>query len=165
MSETKISCYKEVSSGLKFLSIVQKKQNGSMIIPLHLIQTVYSLNVTYIYWVTRMKKKGNGLDPFLTEVSSMTPCQFNNLSSLCTAIFSEGRGRLYTRYNLSNSLKNTHQPNFHVNVQPKSRNRGEIFYYFGLDRSIISREGVQVFSFADHSSLATSQFNNRSRRS
>ena len=75
--------------------------------------------------------------------------------------FSEGRGRLYTRYNLSNSLKNTQQPNVHVNVQPKSRNRGEIFYYFGLDRSIISWEGVQVFSFADHSSLATSQFNNR----
>ena len=87
----------------------------------------------------------------------MTPCQFNNLSSLCTAIFSEGRGRLYTRYNLSNSLKNTQQPNVHVNVQPKSRNRGEIFYYFGLDRSIISWEGVQVFSFADHSSLATSK--------
>ena len=71
--------------------------------------------------------------------------------------FSEGRGRLYTRYNLSNSLKNTQQPNVHVNVQPKSRNRGEIFYYFGLDRSIISWEGVQVFSFADHSSLATSR--------
>ena len=136
-----------------------------MITPLHLIQTVYILNVTYIYWVTRMKKKGNGLNPFLTEVSSMTPCQFNNLSSLCTAIFSEGRGRLYTRYNLSDSLKNTHQPHVHVNVQPKSRNRGEIFYYFGLDRSIISWEGVQVFSFADHSSLATSQFNNRIRSS
>ena len=73
--------------------------------------------------------------------------------------FSEGRGRLYTRYNLSNSLKNTQQPNVHVNVQPKSRNRGEIFYYFGLDRSIISWEGVQVFSFADLSSLATSQLN------
>ena len=41
-----------------------------MITPLHLIQTVYSLNVIYIYWVTRMKKKGNGLNPFLTEVSS-----------------------------------------------------------------------------------------------
>ena len=160
MSETKISCCKD---SLFWLSIVQKKQNGLMIIPLHLIQTVYSLNVTYIYWVTRMKKKGNGLNPFLIEVSSMTPCQFNNLSSLCTAIFSEGRGRLDTRYNLSNSIKNTHQPNVHVNVQPKSRNRREIFNYFGLDRSIISWKGVQVFSFADHSSVATSQFNNHSR--
>lgn len=125
MSETKTSCYKDSLFWLKvFFSIVQKKQNGSMITPLHLIQTVYSLNVIYIYWVTRMTKKGNRLNPFLTEVCSMTPCQFNNLGSLCTAIFSEGRGRLYTRYNLSNSLKNTQQHNVHV------KNRGIGAKYF-----------------------------------
>lgn len=38
-----------------------------MITPLHLIQTVYSLNVIYIYWVTRMKKKGKGLNPFFNR--------------------------------------------------------------------------------------------------
>ena len=98
-----------------------------MITPLHLIQTVYILNVTYIYWVTRMKKKGNGLNPFLTEVSSMTPCQFNNLSSLCTAIFSEGRRRLYTRYNLSNGLK-TH--NNTMSMSMSNQNRGIGAKYF-----------------------------------
>ena len=68
MSETKTSCYKDSLFWLKvFFSIVQKKQNGSMITPLHLIQTVYSLNVIYIYWVTRMKKKGKGLNPFFNR--------------------------------------------------------------------------------------------------
>ena len=61
-----------------------------------------------------MKKNGNGLNPFLTEVSSKTICQFNNPSSL------EGKGQLYTCYYLSISSK---------------------------------RLEVQVFSFAEHSSM------------
>ena len=48
-----------------------------MIIALHLIQTVYSLNVTYIYWVTQMKKKGNGLNPFfnISQFNDAMPVQ------------------------------------------------------------------------------------------
>ena len=80
-----------------------------------------------------------GLTLFLTEVSSMTPCQFNNLSSLCTAIFSECRGRLYTRYNLSTSLKNgdcTHAmisvivKKIHINPMSIDQNQGIEAKYF-----------------------------------
>ena len=42
---------------------------------------MYSLNVTLLGHTN--VKEGNGLKPFLTKVSSMTTCPFNNLSSPC----------------------------------------------------------------------------------
>ena len=77
----------------------------------------------------------------------MTTCQFNNLSSLCTAIFfSEGKGQLCTCYFLSISSKNTHQPNFHC---PKGQN----ILLLWVRHIEFELKGVQVFSFADHSSM------------
>ena len=95
--------------------------------------SVVSMQLIFI-GTHKCKRRGlNSLKPFLTEVSSMTTCQFNNLSSLCTAIFSERRGQLYTCYYLS-QLKNTHQPNSHC---PKSRYyQSKVFYYFGQDSQI-----------------------------
>ena len=57
----------------------------------------------------------------------MTTCQFNNLSSPCTAIFSAGKGQLYTCYYLSISSKNAHQPIFHF---PISAPRGPGYWRF-----------------------------------
>ena len=108
--------------------------------------SVVSMQLIFI-GTHKCKRRGlNSLKPFLTEVSSMTTCQFNNLSSLCTAIFIERRGQQYTCYYLSISLKKKkkkkkNQSNFHC---PKSRNyRGKIFFYFGQDRSSLSWNGCR----------------------
>ena len=67
----------------------------------------------------------------LTEVSSMTTCQFNNLSSLCTANFSEGKRRLCTCYHFSICSKTHIYP---ISIAQK----GKTFYYFRQDRSSLS---------------------------
>ena len=87
----------------------------------------------------------------------MTTCEFNNLSSLCTVFFSEGKGQLCTCYYLSISSKNTHQPNFHC---PKGQN----IIILWARQIEFKLKGVQVFSFTDHSSMIWPYLSSRAGR-
>ena len=92
----------------------------------------------------------------LTEVSSMTTCQFNNLSSLCTANFSEGKRQLCTCYHFSIVQK-------HTSTQFPLPKREKQFITLGkTDR--VKLKGVQVYSFAYHSAMTWPHLSSRAGR-
>ena len=79
----------------------------------------------------------------------MTKCQFNNLSSLCAATFSEGGGDNCTRAMISVLVQKTQ-----INSISIVQNQGVIGakYLILWARQIeFKLEEVQIFSFADHS--------------
>ena len=71
--------------------------------------------------------------------------------------FSEGKGQLCTCYYLSISSKNIHQPNFHC---PKGQN----ILLLWARQIEFKLKGVQVFSFADHSSMTWPYLSSRAGR-
>ena len=96
----------------------------------------------------------------------MTTCQFNNLSSLCTAIFSERRGQLYTCYYLSISLKKKKKTSIQFPLSKIKELLGQNIFLLWARQIEFKLEGVQVFSFGDrssmtwphHSSIITAEF-------
>ena len=99
----------------------------------------------------------------------MTTCPFNNLSSPCTAIFSEGKGQLYTCFYHSISSKNTHQPNFHSRPLSPSRLplrahfhqkkdvwvRGSLFSLYVLFPQWRSEGNLTLSVFINHAHICT----------